>query len=762
MKKTRAILILALVASLGILGILVPGKAAVSQQTAGELFEKALYVEEGQGDLQKAIGLYQDIVKRFPESREVAAKALLHIGICYEKLGKSEARSAYSRLLQDYSDQLQLAKEARSRLAKLETIVGSTTRENAGLVFRKLDVADAGHSHQARLSPDGSRFLYVGYQDKEPRYNLRVFDFASGKSLTLVEGFNADSATILFEWSPDGKKAVYAAGRGELRVVHVEGGKPELLWASPEKDTYVRPLDWSDQNHSLLISLINLTEKTVRLAVLPETGGTPRTVVAGSPDDLGYEMAQFSPDGKLFVGMMRKEKNVDVYVWGVEGGGESRITTHAAEDTYPLWSPDGKHIVFMSDRAKTYDLWAVPMAGSRPAGEPVRLQANIGKNKVPSDLTRNGHLTFYAVSSAGTPSDLFVLPVDPKTGEAAGAFRPFANYPSQASRWSPDGSRIAYTSRRGNIQLPNAYVGAGGDSEELEIPARNHWMNDIEWSRDGKSLIFPGWNKDDGLVGIFRISLDDQVIEPIHRPGERYGAEFKGAYINIRWLPLAGRYIFFKLLGEGKEEIFLMDPKDYRIERVAEKAGMGGYSIPSPDGRYLIAPNFQKKTIDVLSLADSGAKVLMAFPSSGGFPAFSWSPDGKSFVYSEDRWLKIYSVHDGTAQTLVEAGANKIFGPGGFMSGPPNTAFSPDGTKIAYVLRDAGGGPGRRAELWIVEAAGGSPRKVADAPDSHPLLGEVVWHPSGKTIYANGQTAEGMGRTFEHWVMENFLPAGKK
>ena len=59
MKKTSLILILALVTSLG---ILLPGKAAFSQQTAGESFEKALYVEESQGDLQKAIGFYQDMV----------------------------------------------------------------------------------------------------------------------------------------------------------------------------------------------------------------------------------------------------------------------------------------------------------------------------------------------------------------------------------------------------------------------------------------------------------------------------------------------------------------------------------------------------------------------------------------------------------------------------------------------------------------------------------------------------------------------------
>jgi tetratricopeptide (TPR) repeat protein len=84
MKTSRFILILALLTSLG---ILMPGRAAVPQQTAGELFEKALYVEEGQGDLQKAIGIYQDLLKRFPDNGAFAAKAQLRIGFCYEKLG---------------------------------------------------------------------------------------------------------------------------------------------------------------------------------------------------------------------------------------------------------------------------------------------------------------------------------------------------------------------------------------------------------------------------------------------------------------------------------------------------------------------------------------------------------------------------------------------------------------------------------------------------------------------------------------------------
>ncbi|HUU38328.1 MAG TPA: tetratricopeptide repeat protein, partial [Candidatus Desulfaltia sp.] len=50
------------------------------QQSAEQLYKTGLYEEEVGGNLQKAIEIYQDILKRFPESREIAAKAQLHIG----------------------------------------------------------------------------------------------------------------------------------------------------------------------------------------------------------------------------------------------------------------------------------------------------------------------------------------------------------------------------------------------------------------------------------------------------------------------------------------------------------------------------------------------------------------------------------------------------------------------------------------------------------------------------------------------------------
>jgi len=66
----------------------------IQKETAKELFERALYFEETKGDLEKAIELYSRIVKEFPDERVTAAKAQLHIGMCYEKLGLREAQNA--------------------------------------------------------------------------------------------------------------------------------------------------------------------------------------------------------------------------------------------------------------------------------------------------------------------------------------------------------------------------------------------------------------------------------------------------------------------------------------------------------------------------------------------------------------------------------------------------------------------------------------------------------------------------------------------
>ena len=98
MKSAEKLLCLTLVLSLC---LFVFQNQVYSQEKAGQLFEKALYHEESEGDLEKAIDLFEKIVKQFSQHREVAAKALLHIGLCYEKLGMQEAQQTYHRVIDD-------------------------------------------------------------------------------------------------------------------------------------------------------------------------------------------------------------------------------------------------------------------------------------------------------------------------------------------------------------------------------------------------------------------------------------------------------------------------------------------------------------------------------------------------------------------------------------------------------------------------------------------------------------------------------------
>ncbi len=129
-------------------------------------FEKALVLEEVEGRLEEAITLYQKIVSEAQDDA-LAAQAQLHIGTCYEKLGREEAREAYERVLRDYAEQVEHVSVARARLAALEE--SSTPGEPSGLVVRQVWDRPA-----TAVSPDG-RYVVLQRQD-----SLRVHDLRTG------------------------------------------------------------------------------------------------------------------------------------------------------------------------------------------------------------------------------------------------------------------------------------------------------------------------------------------------------------------------------------------------------------------------------------------------------------------------------------------------------------------------------------------------------------------------------------------------------
>ena len=74
------------------------------------------------GDLKKAIKLFSDLLKQYPQEKELAARAQLHIGLCYEKLGQNSlkmAQDAFQRVVDNYPTQSEEVRVAKKRLARI-------------------------------------------------------------------------------------------------------------------------------------------------------------------------------------------------------------------------------------------------------------------------------------------------------------------------------------------------------------------------------------------------------------------------------------------------------------------------------------------------------------------------------------------------------------------------------------------------------------------------------------------------------------------
>jgi len=174
----------------------VPNWAQKSSQ-ADLLFESARQKETLEGDPKGAIREYEEIVKRHSSDREVAAKALLAMAECHQKLGDGEARAIYERVLREYADQKQSVALARARLGGS----GSATRAKGDRpVWTGPKVDGFGTS-----SPDGRLLTYTDWSTG----GLVLRDLVAGTDRRLTPGSWAEGQTQFSAISRDAKQVAY-------------------------------------------------------------------------------------------------------------------------------------------------------------------------------------------------------------------------------------------------------------------------------------------------------------------------------------------------------------------------------------------------------------------------------------------------------------------------------------------------------------------------------------------------------------------------
>src|SRR5262249_54266957 len=116
--------------------------------------QAAINKETVEGELKIAIEMYAKVAQS--TNRAVAAKALVRMGQCYEKLGNGEASKAYERVVREFADQKEAVEQARSRLTALGQPSVASTGMVAQLIAKGREVRVEG-----RITPDGKLYCFL-------------------------------------------------------------------------------------------------------------------------------------------------------------------------------------------------------------------------------------------------------------------------------------------------------------------------------------------------------------------------------------------------------------------------------------------------------------------------------------------------------------------------------------------------------------------------------------------------------------------------
>jgi len=206
-----------------------------------------------------------------------------------------------------------------------------------------------------------------------------------------------------------------------------------------------------------------------------------------------------SPDGQWLAFTSERSGNLDIWVKKLPRGQTVQVTIHQAEDTQPTWSPDGKHLAFVSKRRDAQgDIWLVELdlkKGGKPRGRPVQLTNYLGLDRHPS-FSPDGRKIVFVSDRRGT-ENLWILDVE------SGAASPLTLFGGTDPAWSPSGNRILFTSFRldkgGDLFLIEATnPEKEGQEQEAVYPVIQGKFLEGQgaWSPSGDGIVFVRFDTD--------------------------------------------------------------------------------------------------------------------------------------------------------------------------------------------------------------------------------------------------------------------------
>jgi Tol biopolymer transport system component/DNA-binding winged helix-turn-helix (wHTH) protein len=398
----------------------------------------------------------------------------------------------------------------------------------------------------------------------------------------------------------------------------------------------------------------------------------------------GWEgMPTFSPDGKqvAFVWNGEKQDNLDIYVKLIGPGPPLRVTTDAAADRSPAWSPNGDTIAFVRLRGDKVELLLVPALGG-PERKLVDMHFPL----------RN----FFALWSP-----------------------PFVT-------WSQDGQWVVFCSGepRGVLALSLKT----GEQHILTFPPKGWHDSGVALSPDGRALAFVRASNAQTYVYVLPVSQDLRSAGEARRLPSRHGASITVS--SPAWTA-DGREIMFSIIDSGIHKGLwrVAASGTQEPERVTVAGDNSEQPAIARQGRRLVytsaAPDSNLWRMELVGGLPSGQPTRLIASTMEELSA-QYSPDGKKIAFTSTRSgsAEIWSC-DADGANAVQITAL------GSDSGSPT--WSPDSLRIVFDSNTKG-----RYQIYVVDAGGGVPRRLTDSPtdDAAPSFsrdGQRIYYSSLRT-----------------------------
>ena len=685
-----------------ILGCLLLALVALAAETPQELFEKGLVKERSEGNLKEAIQFFERAAETSGKDRALAAKALLEAGECHRKLGDAEARTIFERVIRDYADQKEAVEEARARVGS--GAAGPT--DNQPVTQRIWAAEEAAPDFLSAVSaqalPDGHHVVYTDWKTG----NVAVRDLQTGESRLLTHDAGDHKAQDLL-LSPDGKQVAYRwAGKVEaepIRIVGVDG--------THMRDVLVREYGivlfaWSPDGKQIAASQYNSTDKTGAVILLSVANGaiTRLKTTAWAAAKIGG----FSPDGKFLVYSLPKSKpgvESGIFAVAVDGSRETKLVGEATGSSDPRWTPDGRGVVFLSDRSGTKGLWLVRVADGKPLGEPELLRPQVGSVDLKT-FARDGSL-YYGTNQL--ESDLYQIEIDAEGRPVSDALR-IPNRPvgtNYEPEPSPDGKLLAFfrgTPGTSYLRPAALIVRSNVTGEETTLltgVSADYSARGIRWYPDSRSLLLKElptngktqFRRIDVKTGEARIVFEGDAGVWSHAELARDGRTLFYSSRMTSADPSLGptiKGLIRRDLETGQER------EIYRME--STQAGFYGMSL-SPDGRRLafMADVNGNRALMTMPEAGGEAKEIYRAPEVAGsqeglhWYGACWTADGRFLLAT--RSVMTEKQQDELIAFPVDGGEPRVLA---VMPQITNPSASPDGRHILFT------GAQQRHELWLM------------------------------------------------------------